>query len=968
MFLEARTQALGQTLLAATRPGHSLWAQMREQLQWDEKLLAWAMEYPGLRTQLFRLIDTLPTLTSAGEISRHMQEYLDQPEVELPGMLKHLLHVTGQESLAAKTAAQTLTTAVIALARKYIVGENFAQVRHTLERIRQQGMTFTLDILGEAVLSETEAQGYLQKYIDLMTQLAAVDWGCVPQVSVKLSAFYSQFDPLAEKTTRTQVTQAITHLLRKAGELGVAVHFDMEQYKYKNLTLDILKEVLLADEFRTRTDVGLTVQAYLRDSEADVQELLAWVKWRGYPVTVRLVKGAYWDQEVIWAQQKHWPLPVYRRKSSTDANYEKLTRLLLENHAYIYPAIGSHNVRSQAHALAVAEALAIPPDAWESQVLYGMAAPLAKALVERGHQVRMYCPYGELLPGMSYLIRRLLENTANTSFLRQWLEKTDASELLAPPLWAEPTTPLPQMESFVGTPDTNFAEPGKPDEFLEAIQRVQSQLGQDYILPHCSPERLLDSLNPSNPTEVIGRVGLADSASVQQAIALAQKAQPVWRQTPMHQRRDLLLKIADTLAAQRPEWVAWMALEVGKPIREADAEVSEAIDFCRYYAQMAEQLERGHTYDVWGETNRYRYQPKGIGVVIAPWNYPLAISVGMVTAALVTGNCVLYKPAEQSAVIGCKISQLITDLIADLGLPAGVFQGLPGWGEEIGPLLVTHPAVHFITFTGSRQVGCQIYAQAAQLAPGQKHLKRVVAELGGKNAIIVDASADLDQAVQGVVQSAFGYAGQKCSACSRVIVLESVYQPFVARLRAATESLVIGAATDPATTVGPVIDVAAQERLQTAIAQAKQRLTLVCERPAPTTGYFIGPTIFTDVPPDDPLAQEEWFGPVLAVMRVADLDQAIQVANGTDYALTGGLYSRTPSHIQRAAQELACGNLYINRGITGALVGRQPFGGFKLSGVGSKAGGPDYLLQFVEPKVVTENIQRQGFAPLAEEL
>jgi RHH-type proline utilization regulon transcriptional repressor/proline dehydrogenase/delta 1-pyrroline-5-carboxylate dehydrogenase len=226
----------------------------------------------------------------------------------------------------------------------------------------------------------------------------------------------------------------------------------------------------------------------------------------------------------------------------------------------------------------------------------------------------------------------------------------------------------------------------------------------------------------------------------------------------------------------------------------------------------------------------------------------------------------------------------------------------------------------------------------------------------------------LDQAVQGVVQSAFGYAGQKCSACSRVIVLESVYQPFVARLRAATESLVIGAATDPATTVGPVIDAAAQERLQTAIAQAKQRLTLVCECPAPTTGYFIGPTIFTDVPPDDPLAQEEWFGPVLAVMRVADLDQAIQVANGTDYALTGGLYSRTPSHIQRAAQELACGNLYINRGITGALVGRQPFGGFKLSGVGSKAGGPDYLLQFVEPKVVTENIQRQGFAPLAEEL
>ncbi|MEN9216385.1 MAG: proline dehydrogenase family protein, partial [Gloeomargarita sp. HHBFW_bins_162] len=405
MSLEARTQALGHELLAATRPGRSWWAQVREQLQWDEKLLAWAMEHPGLRTQLFRLIDTLPFLKGSGEISRHIQEYLHQPGVELPGMLKNLLNFTGRESLAAQVAAQTLTTAVSTLARKYIVGENFPEVRQTLERLRQQGMTFTLDILGEAVLSETEAQGYLKKYIDLMAQLTEVNWGCVPQVSVKLTAFYSQFDPLAEKTTRTHVTQAITQLLRRAGELGVAVHFDMEQYKYKNITLAILKDVLLSDEFRPRTDVGLTIQAYLHDSEADVRSLLAWVKLRGYPVTVRLVKGAYWDQEVILAHQKHWDLPVYRRKSSTDFNYEKLTQLLLENHPIIYPAIGSHNVRSQAHALAIAEALSLPPTAWESQVLYGMAAPLAKALVERGQQVRMYCPYGELLPGMSYLIR-----------------------------------------------------------------------------------------------------------------------------------------------------------------------------------------------------------------------------------------------------------------------------------------------------------------------------------------------------------------------------------------------------------------------------------------------------------------------------------------------------------------------------------------------------------------------------------
>ncbi|APB32863.1 delta-1-pyrroline-5-carboxylate dehydrogenase [Gloeomargarita lithophora Alchichica-D10] len=966
MSLESRTQTIGQTLLAATHPGRSFLAQMRE--PWDEKLLAWTMEHPGLRTQMFRLIDTLPFLSGSGEISRHIQEYLHQPGVELPGMLKNLLNFTGRESLTAQVAAQTLTTAVSTLARKYIVGENFSQVRQTLERLGRQGMTFTLDILGEAVLSESEAQGYFQKYIDLMTQLAPVDWGCVPQVSVKLSAFYSQFDPLAEKTTRTQVTQAITQLLQRAGELGVAVHFDMEQYKYKNITLAILKDVLLSDEFRSRTDVGLTVQAYLQESEADVREILAWVKLRGVPVTLRLVKGAYWDQEVILAQQKHWPLPVYRRKSSTDANYEKLTRLLLENHPFIYPAIGSHNVRSQAHALAIAEELSISPNAWESQVLYGMAAGLAKALVAQGQPVRMYCPYGELLPGMSYLIRRLLENTANTSFLRQRLEKENELELLTPPQWAEPTTPLPQGETFMGTADTNFAQMGTADEFLQAIVRVKLQLGHSYFLPHCSRERTLDSVNPSDPKESIGRVGLADISSVQKAMDCAQEAQKIWGSTPIAIRVNLLQQIADTLQMQRSEWVAWMVLEVGKPIREADAEVSEAIDFCRYYSEMAEGLHPGYTYDVLGETNRYVYQPKGIGVVIAPWNYPLAISVGMITAGLVTGNCVLYKPAEQSAVIGCKISELISNLISDLGLPQGVFQGLPGWGEEIGPELVRHPAVHFITFTGSRQVGCQIYAQAAQMSPGQRHLKRVVAEMGGKNAIIVDASADLDQAVQGVVQSAFGYAGQKCSACARVIVLAAIYEPFLERLRTATQSLTIGCATDPATTIGPVIDATAQERLQKNITLAKQRLTVALESAAPTSGYFVGPVIFTDVPPDDPLAQEELFGPVLAVLRVADFDQALQVANGTDYALTGGLYSRTPSHIHRAMQEYICGNLYINRGITGALVGRQPFGGFRCSGVGSKAGGPDYLLQFVEPKVVTENIQRQGFAPVAEEL
>jgi RHH-type proline utilization regulon transcriptional repressor/proline dehydrogenase/delta 1-pyrroline-5-carboxylate dehydrogenase len=346
--------------------------------------------------------------------------------------------------------------------------------------------------------------------------------------------------------------------------------------------------------------------------------------------------------------------------------------------------------------------------------------------------------------------------------------------------------------------------------------------------------------------------------------------------------------------------------------------------------------------------------------VISPWNFPLAIPTGMTVASLVAGNCTLLKPAEVSSVIAAKLAEILLEA----GIPRGVFQYVPCKGSTVGAYMVKHPDVHMIAFTGSQEVGCRIYAEAAILQPGQKHLKRVIAEMGGKNAIIVDESADLDQAVAGVVYSAFGYSGQKCSACSRAVVLEPVYDAFVSRLVEATRSLNVGPAEAPSTRVGPVIDAAARDRIREYIEKGKTEAELALEMPAPDTGYFIGPVIFANVPPTAKIAQEEIFGPVLSVMRAKTFEEALELANGTNYALTGGLYSRTPSHIELAQAEFEVGNLYINRGITGAIVSRQAFGGFKLSGVGSKAGGPDYLLQFLEPRTVTENIQRQGFAPI----
>jgi RHH-type proline utilization regulon transcriptional repressor/proline dehydrogenase/delta 1-pyrroline-5-carboxylate dehydrogenase len=974
---EQATQAIAKELLAQTREKRSLWDKIGDNLRLDDKLLDWTMSHPGLRVQLFKFIDCLPALQSNSEIANHLQQYMSEEEVELPEALKKLLNFADAHSAPAQLAAGTVSKATEQLAFKYIAGETIAQVIKTVERLRKEKMGFTIDLLGEAVITESEAAEYWQNYLDLMAQLSqqTKSWSKVAQideadgemlpqvqVSVKLTAFYSQFDPLDPAGSKAKVCERIRALLRRAQELGVAVHFDMEQYHYKDLILNILKELLVEEEFRSRTDIGITMQAYLRDSAEDLEALIPWAKHRGYPLTVRLVKGAYWDQETIKAQQNHWQIPVYVEKAQTDANYERMTRLLLENHEYLYAAIGSHNVRSQALACAIAEELKIPKRRYEMQVLYGMGEPLARAIVKRGHRVRVYAPYGKLLPGMAYLIRRLLENTANSSFLRQNLEERPIEELIAPPQ-VKGINDLP-TKGYPNAADTDYADADLRQKAFQALTRVKQQLGKTY-LPYINgeyveTETLIDSVNPCRPSQVIGKVGLISVPQADHALEIAKAAFPAWKKTPVRERCDILRKAADIMEERRHELNAWICLEVGKIIPQADAEVSEAIDFCRYYADEMERLDQGVNLDIPGETNRYFYQPRGIALVISPWNFPMAIAVGMTVAALVTGNCTLLKPAETSTVIAAKIAEILIEA----GVPPGVFQYVPGKGSVVGSHMVNHPDVHLIAFTGSREVGCRIYADAALVQPGQRHLKRVIAEMGGKNAIIVDESADLDQAVAGAVYSAFGYTGQKCSACSRVVVLSPVHDSFVERFVEATRSLNVGPTDDPSTQVGPVIDAKAQARIKEYIEQGKAECELAIACDAPSEGYFVGPTVFKNVERHATIAQEEIFGPVVAIIRAANFDEALEIANGTDYALTGGLYSRTPDHINRAAAEFEVGNLYINRTITGAIVSRQPFGGFKMSGVGSKAGGPDYLLQFLEPRHVTENIQRQGFAPI----
>jgi RHH-type proline utilization regulon transcriptional repressor/proline dehydrogenase/delta 1-pyrroline-5-carboxylate dehydrogenase len=599
---------------------------------------------------------------------------------------------------------------------------------------------------------------------------------------------------------------------------------------------------------------------------------------------------------------------------------------------------------------------------------------------------------------MAYLVRRLLENTSNESFLRaSFIEHVDPEALLARPRpvqempldrrgsravdhgirAAHSATPVERRdgepetaasEEFRNEPHLDFTEPEARVAFAQAVENLAQSLATRGPIrvplwidgKELTGEHVDRSADPADPARVVAEVCRGGIADADAAVAAAVRAFPRWRDTPASDRAAVLLRAAAWLRKRREEIAALEVFEVGKPWREADGDVCEAIDFLEYYGREMLRLGKPRKLgDLPGEDNQLVYEGRGVAVVIAPWNFPLAIVTGMTAAALVAGNTVIVKPAEQSPAVAWKI----VEALRAGGAPAGVIAFVPGPGESVGAHLVAHRDVDLIAFTGSMKVGLAIVEVAGRTVAGQRSVKRVIAEMGGKNAIIVDDDADLDEAVSGVIRSAFEYAGQKCSACSRAVVLDAVHDAFLARLVAAAASLRVGPPREPATQLGPIVDEQQYRSVVEWQRIAAEEGTVVLQAEAPAGGWFVGPTIVTGIRPEHRLAREEIFGPVLAVMHAADFDEALAVANGTAYALTGGVYSRSPAHIARAQREFRVGNLYINRPITGAKVGRQPFGGARTSGVGSKAGGPDYLLQFLEPRVVTENTVRRGFSP-----
>ena len=950
---------------------------------WYGNLMQWTLSNPHFKTPLFRFVDVFPSLNKKEDIPFFLNEYLNGNKKEplvLPPFLKKSISLLSPSMLSTFISKQ-----MTEMSRLFIIGENLSSILPALKQMKKDNTAFTLDLLGEATLSEKEATVYQNRYFQIIDQLSneVKTWEHntltdtdergepIPAVnlSIKISSLDSQIHTVAWEESKKRIKNKLRLLFQKAVNTNTFINIDMEQYEYKTLTLQVFKELISESEFKNYPHFGIVIQAYLRESLNDLRELSEFIKKHSTPINIRLVKGAYWDYEIIQASQHNWPCPVYLNKAESDINFEVCTDLILKSYPYLRLSVGSHNIRSIAYALSLNQKLNIPEKATEVQILYGMADNIKTHLIQKGWRVRQYCPIGTPIPGMAYLVRRLLENTANESFIRSWQKNTNnIKDLLKVPEISKDqnnSTIKPDNKKFKNTAPLDFSFIHHRLNFQKALKewKVKLPLTIPLIINNekKTSSKIFKRENPSHPSQTVALISQATKEDCNHAIKHAIELFPSWRQTTVSQRNQLLVSLADKMEKHRYSLAALQVLEVGKGWEAADADVCEAIDFCRYYAEEILKLGTPQlTNSVLGEESFHSWQGRGLAVVIAPWNFPLAILTGMTVACLVTGNTVLIKPAEQSSAMAYELM----NLLMECGLPAGVAQFLPGKGEETGAYLIEQKETELIAFTGSKKVGCTILEKVNQVSSRQNKLKKCIIEMGGKNAIIVDDSADLDMAVAGVMESAFEFQGQKCSACSRVLVAETIEQQFTNRLVEAIQSLTIGPAEKPEMRIGPVVDSAAVKKISFYIEEGKKSAKLISKEIAcPKEGYFINPAVFNQVPPDSPLCTEEIFGPVLILIPFTNLNKAIQIANNTEFALTGAFYSRSPSRIETVKKALQVGNLYINRNCTGALVKRHPFGGFKMSGLGHKAGGPEYLMQFMNPKVVTENTVRRGFSP-----
>ncbi|MGY6707226.1 MAG: bifunctional proline dehydrogenase/L-glutamate gamma-semialdehyde dehydrogenase PutA [Rhizobiaceae bacterium] len=860
---------------------------------------------------------------------------LDDGEKGVAHTLRALVRRLGEPVIRKAVAA-----AMREMGDQFVLGRTITEAVKRGRDAARKGYLYSYDMLGEAARTEADALRYHRAYADAIAALAAHSKGADirtnPGISVKLSAIHPRYEAVKAETMLPVMVERLSSLAYAARDAGMGLNVDAEEADRLDISLNVIEQVLADPALAGWDGFGVVVQAYGPRAPFVIDWLHALAEKLDRRIMVRLVKGAYWDTEIKRAQVMGLGgYPVFTRKANTDVSYIACAKKLLGMTDRIYPQFATHNAHTVAAILAMAE----DRESFEFQRLHGMGEALHEAVrAGEGTRCRIYAPVGAHEDLLAYLVRRLLENGANSSFVHQILdEAVPAEEIARDPFevvarqgpahnWV-----IPFPSEIFGAERTNAKGWDLTDPLaLTAIEEARARFAAPHRWQAGSRDGKARSgrelVNPAVPGDIVGSVVEADEAAVREAIDTAANAQPVWAATPVAERGDILRRIADLYEENAVEFFALATREAGKTLFDGIAEVREAVDFLRYYANEAARVENAGS-------------ARGVIACISPWNFPLAIFTGQVAAALVTGNAVIAKPAEQTPLIAARA----VELMWAAGVPQDVLHLLPGDGPSVGAPLTADPRIAGVCFTGSTEVARLIERQLAETAMPDAML---IAETGGLNAMIVDSTALPEQAVRDVLASAFQSAGQRCSALRMLYVQKDVETKMMDMLKGAMAELEVGDPWSVSTDVGPVIDAEARDGIAAYCADMEDKGRLVARIDAPREGLFVAPHVFHAKGIED--VEREVFGPVLHVATFAaeDLDKVVTAVNRRGYGLTFGLHTRIEERVQRIVDGVHAGNLYVNRNQIGAVVGSQPFGGEGLSGTGPKAGGPHYLRRF----------------------
>ncbi|MCX7552795.1 bifunctional proline dehydrogenase/L-glutamate gamma-semialdehyde dehydrogenase PutA [Marinicella sp. S1101] len=860
-----------------------------------------------------------------------------------------------------------------------VMGKQFVMGRNIKEAIKRSGKKgfrdyrYSYDMLGEAALTQADADRYFEAYLSSIGSIAEANKkrhiNDASSISIKLSALHPRYEVANVERVMAELAPKVLEIANHAKALNVAVTIDAEEADRLEISLKIFQTVY--EQLQDYQGFGLVVQAYQKRALKVLEWLADLHDKHKRLIPLRLVKGAYWDTEIKRAQEQglsHYP--VFTRKVNTDVSYLACAQFLLSNRSRFYPQFATHN----ANTVAAINIMAGESGGYEYQRLHGMGQALhAQTISEDGlsRPCRIYAPVGSHEDLLPYLVRRLLENGANTSFVNRLTDLTlDINDITQDPIekvrkhktHMHPALPLPSEiygDARINSAGVNLGDMKTVDELLKAVaEDARLKFHATSLIPGAAAEgELVEVFSPADLSHLVGTYNRAETADIEQAINNAQQAFPAWRDGDVKAKADCLLKLADLMEQQQNTLIYLLQKEAGKTLGDCIAELREAVDFCRYYAhQAAELCSHGEKMPgPTGESNYLYHQGKGVFVCISPWNFPLAIYAGQIVAALVTGNCVIAKPAEQTSLIG----HFTAELIHQAGIPKEVFQLILGSGSQIGNQLCQNKAITGVVFTGSTQTAQIISLNLANSKSAA--IATLIAETGGQNCMIADSSCLPEQLVKDVVNSAFLSAGQRCSALRILYIQDDVADKVIEMLQGAMDELVVGQPDLFATDLGPVIDEKALGILLSHKTRMEQVAKPIKSLVAPAiNGHYFGPQAVEIS--DIKALEQEVFGPFLHVIRYQSnqLDQVIDDINSTGYGLTFGIHSRIDETIEYVVSKVQAGNCYINRNMTGAVVGVQPFGGMGLSGTGPKAGGPGYLRQFMTEKTITNNISAVG--------